>query len=101
MRYQYRIYHSEKSKSPVDRFFHPYTASDALREYQLFPSSLAHFFDDPAIVASCVPASPETNGVIVTLVTELLEDEAGSALERLLISLNSQIPGPCLVVEKI
>lgn len=101
MRYQYRVYHSEEGKSLLDQVRHPFPADDALREYRLLPSSLDQLFGDPSIDASCIPASPETSGVIVTLATELSAGEADSSFGRFLVDLNSQVPGLCLVVEKI
>lgn len=101
MNYQYRIYHSEAGKSPLDTFLYPYTDDRVLSEYRLFPSALANLFVDSSIDASCVPANPETGGVIVTLVSECSREDANSSLERFLTKLNSQIPGLCLLIERL
>ena len=101
MRYRYRVYHSENAKSDIDRHFHAFSRDDEFREYQLFPSALAHLYHEDSVEACSAPAEPETNGVVVTLVTDLPEPEAASSLDRFLTRLNAQIPGLCFVVEKL
>lgn len=94
MRFEYHIYHSEKTKR--ERVPHPFSEDDEVYEYRQFPTLFNEHYERRyagSIKASCVPAEPEKCGVRVTLDTELSKVEADNSLSGLLSDLNTQIPG--------
>lgn len=101
MRFQYRIYQSEESKPALDRFFHPFTEERQLYEYDHFDTALHLHEWGSAVQASSEPAKPTTAGVVVTLITDLPENDADQALVQFLVKHNNAIPGLCLTFEKV
>ena len=94
MLFQYRIYHSEKTKRQT--VTHPLSKDDELYQYRRFPTSFNEHYDREyagLINASCVPATPEKCGMRITLETQLSKDDADNSLRKLLHDLNTQIPG--------
>lgn len=100
MRFSYRVYHNDKvrGKGPIPSSFN---YEDQLYEYDHFPTLLHFRYSETKFQASCVPVDPKINGVIVTLITEGTEKEADESLAELLIRHNNDIPGLCLIVDKL
>jgi hypothetical protein len=101
MCYKYRVYHNEKNKSKIDAFLAPFNEEQERHEYEHFPTALRLHYSGTSTEASSILAEPETDGVVVTLVTNCPEHEADSFLEQLLRKQNNAIPGLCLVMDKI
>ena len=97
MDYKYRIYHDyEVSSKNIEGLMHPFDKDREVHEYSCFPSTLAMLFCEPKIEASCEILTDEI-GVLVTLKTELLENDAKTALASVLIKQNKSIKGLCLI----
>lgn len=101
MCYKYRVHHSEESKSIIDRHFHPLTEEKELCEYEQFQTALHLHYTGTSVQASSVSAGPKETGVVVTLITDLTENEVDSSLEGLVIKRNKTIPGLCLVITRL
>lgn len=101
MNYNYRVYHSEEGKSRVEQAMYPLSAEAQLREYQLLPAYLAHHFHGRGIAAECVSPQEPPPGVLVSLETELSQEEVDAGLAKCLVALNHQIKGLCLVVDRL
>ncbi len=100
MRYLYRIYHDEAGKDRVDKALHPFSTERQLHEYSCFPTALALRLE-PGIEYRCIAADNPLDGVIVDFDSTLSEDEIDSRLAECLVSLNKQISGLCLIIQKL
>ena len=98
MRFEYHIFHSEKTKrEPIPN---PFSEEEELYQYRHFPTSFNEHYERKyatPIAHSCVPAIPVKDGLQVTLDTELSKAEVDNSLRELLVDLNTQIPGLNLV----
>jgi len=101
MRLKYRVYHDEGRKSKLDAILNPLSVARQQDEYIHFPTALRLHYSGRPIVATSDPATPDIDGVLVTLITDQAEHEADSSLSQLLRKLNNEIRGLCLLMEKI
>lgn len=100
MNFKYRIYHSEKHKCGTDRLY-AISEERALYEYSHFPTALDLHFSGKLIKASCSPAKPDSDGMLVILETQLEEREADESLAELAVRLNNASQGLCLIIDKL
>ena len=101
MNYSYRVYHSEVGKSRVEQTMCPLSLEAQLGEYQLLPAYLAHRFRDSGIAAEYLCPQNALPGVLVSLETELSQEEVDAFLAKCLVPLNHEIAGLCLVADRV
>jgi len=82
MQFQYRIYHREEGKQPIEQVLHPFTENQQASEYSSLPTFLSIRLSASGIIAKFPITEIELDGVIVVLVSDKPENEVYSELAR-------------------